>query len=73
VALLDINTPKLLQEHLSDSSKMLLRESVKVARAYGFLFEEDVYVDKNIALLKSLSKEARTSMWQDVDKKGGPR
>ncbi|MDR3337439.1 MAG: ketopantoate reductase family protein [Treponema sp.] len=69
VALLDINTPLLLEEHLSDSFKMLLGESVKVARACGLPFEESVYVDKNIALLKSLSKEARTSMWQDVNKK----
>ncbi|GHV62816.1 2-dehydropantoate 2-reductase [Spirochaetia bacterium] len=69
VALLDINTPQLLQEHLSDSFKMLLGESVKVARAWGLPFEESVYVEKNIALLKSLSQEARTSMWQDVNKK----
>jgi 2-dehydropantoate 2-reductase len=69
VALLDINTPRLLQEHLSDSFKMLLSESVKVSRACGLPFEESVYVEKNIALLKSLSKEARTSMWQDVNKK----
>ncbi|MDR1421084.1 MAG: ketopantoate reductase family protein [Treponema sp.] len=68
-ALLDINTPRLLEEHLSDSFKILLHEAVNVARAYGLPFEESVYVEKNTVLLKSLSKEARTSMWQDVNKK----
>ncbi|MDR3355460.1 MAG: 2-dehydropantoate 2-reductase [Synergistaceae bacterium] len=69
VAILDINTPQLADEPLSDAFKMLLRESVDVARACGFPFEYDVYVEKDYALLKSLAKEARTSMWQDVNKK----
>jgi 2-dehydropantoate 2-reductase len=69
VALMDINTPQLMQEHLSDAFKILLGESVAVARACGLPFDEKTYIEKNIALLNSLSKEARTSMWQDVNKK----
>ncbi|MDR1482173.1 MAG: 2-dehydropantoate 2-reductase [Synergistaceae bacterium] len=68
-AILDINTPQLADEPLSDLFKTLLRESVEVARACGLPFEYGVYEEKNYALLNSLAKEARTSMWQDVNKK----
>jgi 2-dehydropantoate 2-reductase len=69
VAIMDINTPQLAEEPLSDAFKLLMRESVSVARACGLPFEDDVYIEKDYALLNSLAKEARTSMWQDVNKK----
>jgi 2-dehydropantoate 2-reductase len=69
VALMDINTPQLLEGYLSDSFMILLHEAVEVAKAHGLPFDEKTYIEKDEALLRSLSKEARTSMWQDVNKK----
>lgn len=69
VAIMDINTPELAGEHLSDAFKTLMRECVKVARAHGLDFDEEAYIEKDNALLASLAKEARTSMWQDVNHK----
>jgi 2-dehydropantoate 2-reductase len=69
VAALDINTPELAGDFLSDAFKLLLRESVQVARACGMPFDEETYIKKNMALIESLSKDAHTSMWQDVNKK----
>ncbi|MDR0652233.1 MAG: 2-dehydropantoate 2-reductase [Synergistaceae bacterium] len=69
VAIMDINTPQLAGEFLSDAFKMLMRESVEVAKAYGLPFDYETFVAKDNALLASLVKEARTSMWQDVHHK----
>jgi 2-dehydropantoate 2-reductase len=69
VAIMDINTPELAGEHLSDAFKMLMKECVAVARAHGLPFDEKTFIEKDNALLASLAKEARTSMWQDVHHK----
>jgi 2-dehydropantoate 2-reductase len=69
VAIMDINTPQLAGEFLSDAFKMLMRESVEVAKAYGLPFDYETFVEKDNALLASLVKEAHTSMWQDIHHK----